>query len=229
MRLSRRFAGVHRRSIQFDGIRITSQTHHLSYEEWTSCRTAAGRVGSGIGRTRRPARTPLRIGVQTWDLVGELQCSGGAREWLLIEAKAHVGEMETSPRCGAGAQSRSTITRAFQKTRINMGITADANAPVPTSWFEEGCYQIANRFAALNFLLHEMNPPAPAYLVFIYFMGDNFKDRMCPRDAAGWLPLIERTNSGMELSHDHRFSSRVHKLFFDVGAASQSAGSGEST
>jgi hypothetical protein len=157
---------------------------------------------------------PLRVGTPTWDAVGQVRSGDGAIEWLLIEAKAHLSELETSPRCFAGVESRRIITTAFQKTRFNMGLIESEQAPVPEAWFAQGCYQIANRLAALNFLLHEIN--TPAHLAFVYFTGDTFVGRSCPRFKDEWLPLLDRTYRAMELPHQHRFSRRVHRLFVDV-------------
>ncbi|MGI8437418.1 MAG: hypothetical protein ACR2NX_11030 [Chthoniobacterales bacterium] len=102
-----------------------------------------------------------------------------------------------------------------------MGLTKELDTPVPDSWFAKGTYQTANRLAALNFLLRERQPPILAHLVFLYFTGEKpwFGGQMCPRSDVDWVNRLARTSKALEVPQEHAFSSRVHKLFFDVSAA----------
>ncbi|MGH8569652.1 MAG: hypothetical protein ACREXU_17010, partial [Gammaproteobacteria bacterium] len=61
---------------------------------------------------------------QNWDAVGKVSSNGGS-EWLLVEAKAHVGEIVTH--CQAKAESSlKTIRDAFEKTKRALGVPNDA-------------------------------------------------------------------------------------------------------
>jgi hypothetical protein len=152
-----------------------------------------------------------RPGIHNWDGIGTISDARDT-EWLLLEAKAHLGELQNSPKCGAGESSRALIKRAFQKTRFAMGLTDSIEADVPESWFCAGGYQIANRLAALNFLLFQ-SPVQNAHLIFIYFVGARFPGITCPRDESEWRGVLQAKYADMGISAEHAFSSRVHHIF----------------
>jgi hypothetical protein len=77
---------------------------------------------------------------------------------ILVEAKAHVGEMVSRTR--ASPESLSKIRAAIEKTKAAFGVGDDFN-------WESPFYQYANRLAHLYFL-RELNG-LDAYLLFMYF------------------------------------------------------------
>lgn len=74
-----------------------------------------------------------------WDALGV-----AGNKFILVEAKAHVGEFTSS--CSAKAvSSRKKIAAALDATKVALGVCADSD------WLN-GYYQLANRFAHLNVL-----------------------------------------------------------------------------
>lgn len=160
----------------------------------------------------KAGKDPKRSGIHNWDGIGKI-VNGHRDEWLLVEAKAHVGEFLNSPACGAGERSRNIIARAFQKTRMAMGLTSSPDAEVPASWFAKGGYQIANRLASLHFLLHEIRPAHPAHLLFIYYVNDAFAGVECPKTPEEWKALLRLKYLELGIAEHHHFTKRIHYLF----------------
>jgi hypothetical protein len=85
---------------------------------------------------------------QCWDAV--INCtpiipnSNKSDKWIIVEAKAHLGELESSS--SAGTESKEIIEKAFDKTKERFGIKTG------NSWFDK-YYQLANRLAFINFML----------------------------------------------------------------------------
>jgi hypothetical protein len=77
---------------------------------------------------------------------------------ILVEAKAHVGEMISHTR--ASPESLSKIRTAIERTKAAFGVEDDFN-------WESPFYQYANRMSHLYFL-RELNG-LDAYLLFVYF------------------------------------------------------------
>jgi hypothetical protein len=85
---------------------------------------------------------------QNWDAVIEcrqiIPNSGKPDKWVVVEAKAHLAELESSSQAGTG--SRDIIAKAFKETQERFGIKTQ------NSWFDK-YYQMANRLAFLHFML----------------------------------------------------------------------------
>ena len=90
-----------------------------------------------------------------WDALGKSSDNG----IVLVEAKAHTGEMTSE--CRAGESSAKKIDDALKAAKVAFG------APDHADW-KSGYYQYANRLAYLKFLRERV----PALLVFVYFCGD---------------------------------------------------------
>jgi len=121
--------------------------------------TALRRLGLPAIELRRrsldsfwPARGPQ------WDALG--RASTG--EVVLVEAKAHLGEM-FSTRSQAGPASLRKIREALRDTASALRARSD------TDWTSH-FYQYANRLAHAH-LLRTLNG-IPTCLVFLYFVGD---------------------------------------------------------
>jgi hypothetical protein len=63
-------------------------------------------------------------GPQNWDAVGKLIVDG-EEHWLIVEAKAHIGELRSN--CGAGAQSLALIQTAFEEVKTGWNEVPVAN------------------------------------------------------------------------------------------------------
>ena len=151
---------------------------------------------------------PQTGNVPNWDAVGKITGSGG-EEWLLVEAKAHIEELES--RCGARENGGLPLIReAFQTTMKRLGIRANVSA-----WLEP-YYQYANRLAVLSFL-HSCN--IPANLLNIYFIGDiSRKGLTSPQTAKEWEPHIAHLESHLGISAEHKLTPFVHNLFLSVAS-----------
>jgi len=140
-----------------------------------------------------------------WDAVGWLAGSGPP-ELLLIEAKAHTGELRTST--GSQGASRDLITASFDRVKQTLG------APPTADWLS-GYYQAANRLAVLWFLLQE---GLPAHLVNIYFVGDRGGrgNPNCPSDKKGWKKPLEDQAAHLGLPTRHPLAGRIHSVYLPV-------------
>jgi hypothetical protein len=149
---------------------------------------------------------PQRGNPPNWDAIGQA-CIGGAWEWLLVEAKAHVEELTSS--CQASENG------GLPKIRLALDHTKRALVAPPNADWLNGYYQYANRLAVLQFLIER---DIPAHLLFIYFCGDEFPAHSfeCPKDKAGWNPALSAQEQHLGLKADHPLASRVHKLFVPV-------------
>jgi hypothetical protein len=152
---------------------------------------------------------PSRGNPPNWDAVGEATFQG-RNEWLLLEAKAHLGELVSNCRAREG-EGRLTITKALERAKNALGVSLDRD------WLHQ-YYQFANRLAILNFLREN---GVAARLLFVYFVGDNF-DRLpthnaeCPKDQAGWETALSDQARWLGLDKIHPLSNYVHKLFVPV-------------
>lgn len=84
-------------------------------------------------QVRRNANTP------NWDFVSTCTI-GGQRGLVLLEAKAHAGELNSNDRCAAAnEQNRKCIVQAIE----------EANGALGKEWSlkTDRCYQLSNRFA----------------------------------------------------------------------------------
>lgn len=148
---------------------------------------------------------PHGRGIHNWDAVGQVRF-GDIEEWLLVEAKANLEELESN--CGAkSARSLATIERAFDETKRALGV------PENRDWLH-GYYQFCNRLAVLHFLnKHDI----PARLLYIYFLGDRGDPRRtCPYDEEGWQEALRAQEEHVGLPQGHKLEARMHKLFLPI-------------
>jgi len=149
---------------------------------------------------------------QNWDAVGKIYY-GDQPEWLLVEAKGHLGELRSS--CGATSEnSRQTIRLALEKTSVALG-----NYRRPADNWLKTYYQYANRLSVLYFLMNECLPPVQTRLLFIYFYGENRKNLECPQNEQEWLPTIESMMDYLGIDVSCELANRIHHLFLPVNPA----------
>ncbi len=155
-----------------------------------------------------------------WDAVARLSTDEQDRgmdpegEWLLVEAKAHLGEMETQ--CEAEKpESLAMIGRALDATA-----KAVTHQGKPTSAWMEKYYQYANRLAVLNFLCqYRSHPGQSARLIFLYFYGESeeaMPGRKCPQSADEWQAHIDKVNAEMDIDPQSALMQRVHHIFLPI-------------
>lgn len=147
---------------------------------------------------------------QNWDALGKIHYRNKT-EWLLVEAKAHLGEVKST--CGAQNQkSKNQIAKALENTMEYCGV----QQAFLNRWLSP-YYQYSNRLAVLNFLMQEYDPKIPAHLLYIYFTGDKRSDSAeCPQTSMEWQPIIEEMEQWLGLPDDFVFRNRVHHLFLPV-------------
>ncbi len=147
---------------------------------------------------------PQSGNVQNWDAVGRIWF-GSSEEWLLVEAKAHLKEIESH--CKAkGRGGLEMIEAAFRETKEAVGVDSSAD------WLKP-YYQYANRLATQHFLTkHDV----PVRLLFIYFLGDKNPHAECPSDPAGWEPALDTMYDHLGLTKQSEIKARTHKVFLPV-------------
>jgi hypothetical protein len=114
-----------------------------------------------------------------WDGLGK----GNDGSVFLVEAKAHIPEIVSSP-SGASGESLNTIRAQLERTKDFL------NAKRNVDWTMH-FFQYANRLAHLKFL--RCDNELSAFLVFIYFVGD--QDMNGPSTKEEWLGAIELLHS----------------------------------
>jgi hypothetical protein len=140
-----------------------------------------------------------------WDAIGRI-VHKGRPEWLLVEAKANIGELKSH--CSAADQSsRELIEGTLNATKMALGARPDCDWTTPY-------YQFCNRLAALHVI---DTARTPARLLFVYFCGDfGGGGRDCPVSEPKWKPALDAMETYVGLPADHRLRDRVHKVFVDV-------------
>jgi hypothetical protein len=134
-----------------------------------------------------------------WDALGRTDRG----DLLLVEAKAHIGEM-VSFGTGAEESSLDLIQKSLSETKSFIESTSEADW---TSTF----YRYTNRLAHLYFFrkLNEL----PAYLIFLYFI--NAEDMNGPRTQEKWEKEIKDLKAILGLGN-HKLSPYVLDVFVDV-------------
>jgi hypothetical protein len=150
---------------------------------------------------------------QNWDAVGYVKITRDD-EWLLVEAKAHLGEIASH--CGAKESGGlPNIRKVLDDLKRTLGAADDRD------WLN-GYYQFANRLAVLDFLTRN---GIPARLLFIYFVGDKRADGMkCPEAEEQWQEALSAQDRWLGAKADHPLTNRIHKLFLPVLGTSQVPG-----
>jgi len=149
--------------------------------------------------TRRPLSSFWPARGPQWDALG----IGPSREPVLVEAKAHIGEI-LSPASKASPKSLKLIHKSLRETAKGLGVV-----PGGVDW-SRTFYQYTNRLAHAYFL-RELNG-IPAHLVFLYFVGDDFKDG--PKTAEEWRAATAVLHEAIGLRGC--MPSYVEEIFLEV-------------
>ena len=123
---------------------------------------------------------------------------------ILVEAKAHIPEMCSSP-TGAKGKSLAMICASLDETKRFLRSRAKID-------WSTCFYQYTNRLAHLYFLRERAR--LPAYLLFVYFLQDY--DVGGPATQSEWESAIELVETFLDVRH-HRLSDYVLHAFIDVG------------
>ena len=133
-----------------------------------------------------------------WDALGRAP-SG---EVILVEAKARVNELCSTPMAASAEDSRRQIKASLRETAQGLGV------PTGHDWWKR-FYQYANRLAHA-YLLDRLND-IPTQLVFLYLVGD--AEVGGPTSRAEWQTEIHTVHSELGLA---RLPTFVTDVFIDV-------------
>lgn len=155
---------------------------------------------------------PTTGNVPNWDAVGRREIDGQT-EWLLVEAKAHLGELDqqcTAKGRGEGG-SREVIAGRLDEVKAAI---APGN---PNDWLAH-YYQYANRLATLLFLLEHGHH---ARLLHICFLGDDhFRDAAYTesewRHGRGRTKGVDAMEAWVGRPFAHGIEHRLHDVFLAV-------------
>lgn len=160
-----------------------------------------------------PAGDPARLGwntwwprkgnAQNWDAVGECRIDG-ATNYLLVEAKASINELQQS----IGAKSGGGL----ELIKARLAETQEAMGVSPCDWTKT-YYQYANRLALLHFLKER---GVSAHLIFVYFNGDTNPKATCPGNIDAWRPKLSQMKKCLGLTGHSALEQRIHEVFVPV-------------
>jgi len=177
----------------------------LPEDGWAEYRDADFLERLGVTLTRRPLDTFWPARGPVWD--GLARSESGV--CVLVEAKAHVGELASN--CAAASTaSVSRIRSALEETKRALAVDAGCDWCV-------GFYQYANRLAHA-YLMNELNG-VRTELVHLYFVGDF--DMHGPTTREEWQAAISDVHRALGLRG--QLPAYVHEVFLDAGSASRSA------
>jgi len=124
---------------------------------------------------------------------------------LLVEAKANIPEIFSSPLGATNKESISLIQNSLNKTKKFLNSKSSAEW---TNYF----YQYCNRLAHLYFFRVENK--LDAYLIFIYFVGDSSVEG--PKTKGEWLGALKVMKLILGIDKKHKLSSYIIDLFIDA-------------
>ena len=146
-----------------------------------------------------PSRGPM------WDALAMVNDGTKDGRFLLVEAKAHIGEI-VSPRSRASEPASAKIKASM--TDVQRAIAPKSVGSVDWSGT---FYQYTNRIAHLHFLREQNKEKAD--LVNIYFY--KAPDVPSPPDRAHWEGAIQVVECYLGVGR-HRLGKYMHKLFIDA-------------
>ena len=157
----------------------------------------------GLKLRKRSLKSFWPSGGPRWDALGKTDNS----QVLLVEGKAHIGEMKGTVSVATNCKSKEMIARSLSETQKFLG----ANQSI--DWAQSPYYQYANRLAHL-YLLAELNG-IDAYLLMIYFL--NNEKKRGPDSSDLWDDAIQRQYVHMGLPQEPPTVRPDHvNLYLDV-------------
>jgi hypothetical protein len=139
-------------------------------------------------------------GTPHWDAIARVPLAGGVRGVIMVEAKAHRGELaKPNDRSKADEQSLKKIRSSFADVRAYFGI------PDQTPAWESRYYQFCNRLAHLWWMNERAR--VPTWLVWVLTVDDPvWHDRMT---APQWHDVFQTIKSEVGLPPQHRLKDRI--------------------
>ena len=171
----------------------------LSEDQFAEYRDGSALKLLGVSKLQRPLRDFWPARGPQWDAVARV-----GEALVLVEAKAHIPELFSSPSLAKNETSCRKIESALAETKRWL------RARPGLDWSER-FYQYANRLAHLYFL-REVNG-LNAHLVFLYFVGD--RERKGPTDPREWEAATAVLHEALGIRG--RKVPGMHHLYVDVG------------
>jgi len=112
------------------------------------------------------AESPARARTPNWDIASTCTISG-RKGVLLVEAKAHTGELSEGDKCGAKGGNRVSIENALSEANTHLGSLTNGTWRLSP----EHHYQLSNRFAWSWKLASLGIPVVLLYLGFVHVGG----------------------------------------------------------
>jgi len=142
---------------------------------------------------------PNKTKAMNWDAVGRI-----GDQWLLVEAKAHAGELKSDSK--AGIKSRIAIQDKFIDLGTEKGIDT-------TGWLKK-YYQKANRLLFLDFL---QTQGLDVKMIFIYFLnGYEIDTKKNMKTIAEWEESIKKQDKYLNISNNAWVKQNVINVFIDT-------------
>lgn len=152
-------------------------------------------IGLAAASPQKAGWWPRRGAV--WDAVARVQGPDDQIGGIFLEAKGRAGEL-TSGGTKATEPAITTIKSALADVQADLGVARSEE------WLR-ACYQPANRLALLWYARQWCDPPVPAWLVSLYFLGEKYptvtKAEVGPQSEEEWEPIIEALHKRMGLPH----------------------------
>lgn len=127
-----------------------------------------------------------RIGPQ-WDGIAIAEGKAGQKGLILVEAKAHTGEMNSKQRA-SDVESRALIQKRLTETQKAL------ESEAPLELWENHYYQLANRLAYLSVLNEKLG--IPTWLVIVNFVNDT---TYIPTQLDSWIQHYQKVFEQMDI------------------------------
>jgi hypothetical protein len=138
-----------------------------------------------------------------WDALATVPLATSEKGVVLVEAKAHLGELKERDATGAVGDSLTTIMKSLEKVREYLGVPASARP------WHEAYYQVCNRLAHLYFLNEELR--VPAWMVWVLIIdAPEWSDRAGPWE---WAEHFATTLAAIGLPSTHPLQDRIAVAF----------------
>jgi hypothetical protein len=171
-------------------------------------------------RAYRSEFWPQTGNVPNWDAIGRRE-TGAGHEWLLVEAKGHLRELDQACAAKVASLGGSREAIAGRLDEVKAAISPGS----PNDWLAH-YYQFANRVATLWFLAEQ---GVQARLLHVCFEGEgHFRD--APRTAEEWrcgrdgIAGLDAMHGWFGRPFEHSLEARLHELFLPVDAVGARAG-----
>jgi hypothetical protein len=133
---------------------------------------------------------PYRDKYPSWDAVGRVNPGGPI---ILLEAKAHLGELETT--CTAGEKSWKRISDYLASMSVTRGLDRSI---IEQAWMRHN-YQWANRLIVQDFLVKR---GIQCHLAFVYFLGESHETWKCASTVEEWQKELSARKKDMGSSRE---------------------------